>query len=194
MDRPIAEVARMSGVTARPLRHDDEIGLLPPARIGSNGPRYYEEHRLPLPQKFLVLRALVVALPEIGRDLADQVDTVDAPHGHHLRLLAERDRLDALAATVSGTIAELEQSRRDSTDRGNPSLRSGALDTSATVHVPSYRCMRTIRLSSTTRCMVTGAVSPLPEMALVPRPAWRPPSGKPHCRTPELLPCAARAR
>lgn len=60
-----------------------------------------------------MLRALDVGLPEIGRVLADQVDTVDALRGHHRRLLAERDRLDALATTVSRTIAELEQSRRD---------------------------------------------------------------------------------
>jgi DNA-binding transcriptional MerR regulator len=46
MDWLIAEVARMSGVTARTLRHYDEVGLLPPARIGANGHRYYGEHQL----------------------------------------------------------------------------------------------------------------------------------------------------
>ncbi|NEC20404.1 MerR family transcriptional regulator [Streptomyces parvus] len=115
MDWPISEVARMSGVTARTLRHYDEIGLLPPARIGSNGHRYYEEHQLLLLQQILVLRELGVGLPEIGRVLADQVDTVEALRGHHRRLLAERDRLDALAGTVSRTIAELEPSRKDGT-------------------------------------------------------------------------------
>ncbi|MFH9395329.1 MerR family transcriptional regulator [Streptomyces sp. NPDC017556] len=115
MDWPISEVARMSGVTARTLRHYDEIGLLPPARIGSNGHRYYEEHQLLLLQQILVLRALDVGLPEIGRVLADQVDTVEALRGHHRRLLTERDRLDSLAATVARTIAELEQSRKDGT-------------------------------------------------------------------------------
>ncbi|MGA5062240.1 MerR family transcriptional regulator [Streptomyces exfoliatus] len=116
MDWPISEVARMSGVTARTLRHYDETGLLPPARIGANGHRYYEEHQLLLLQQILVLRALGVGLPEIGRILSAQVDEVDALRGHHRRLLAERDRLDALAATVSRTIAALEQSRKD----GNP--------------------------------------------------------------------------
>ncbi|MFB7368976.1 MerR family transcriptional regulator [Streptomyces sp. NPDC056222] len=115
MDWPIAEVARMSGVTARTLRHYDEIGLLPPARIGGNGHRYYEEHQLLLLQQILVLRALGVGLPEIGRVLADQVDEVEALRGHLRSLLAERDRLDALAGTVSRTIAELEQSRKDGT-------------------------------------------------------------------------------
>lgn len=38
---------------------------------------------------------------------------MEALGGHHRRLLAERDRLDALACTVSRTIAELEQSRKD---------------------------------------------------------------------------------
>ncbi|WTW99996.1 MerR family transcriptional regulator [Streptomycetaceae bacterium NBC_01309] len=116
MDWPISEVARMSGVTARTLRHYDETGLLTPARIGPGGHRYYAEHQLLLLQQILVLRALGVGLPEIGRILSEQVDEVDALRGHHERLLAERDRLEALAGTVARTIAELEQSRKD----GNP--------------------------------------------------------------------------
>ncbi|MFF8377895.1 MerR family transcriptional regulator [Streptomyces sp. NPDC015661] len=115
MDWPIAEVARMSGVTARTLRHYDEIGLLPPARIGASGHRHYGEQQLLRLQQILVLRALGVGLPEIGRILAEQVDEVEALRGHHRRLLAERDRLDALAATVSRTIGELELSRKDGT-------------------------------------------------------------------------------
>ncbi|MEV0374464.1 MerR family transcriptional regulator [Streptomyces sp. NPDC050636] len=110
---PIAEVARMSGVTARTLRHYDEIGLLPPARIGTNGHRYYEERQLLRLQQILVLRALGLGLPEIGRILAAQVDELEALRGHRRRLLAERERLDALVSTVSHTITELEQSRKD---------------------------------------------------------------------------------
>ncbi|MET9879784.1 MerR family transcriptional regulator [Actinacidiphila glaucinigra] len=113
MDWPIAEVARMSGVTARTLRHYDETGLLPPARIGTNGHRYYRERQLLRLQQILVLRALGVGLPEIGRILSAQVDEVDALRSHHQRLLAERDRIDILASTVFRTIAELEQSRKD---------------------------------------------------------------------------------
>ena len=110
---PIAEVARMSGVTARTLRHYDEIGLLPPARIGTNGHRYYEERQLLRLQQILVLRTLGLGLPEIGRILAAQVDELEALRGHRRRLVAERDRLDAPAGTVSRSIAELEQSRKD---------------------------------------------------------------------------------
>ncbi|MER5898129.1 MerR family transcriptional regulator [Streptomyces sp. NPDC001876] len=110
---PIAEVARMSGVTARTLRHYDEVGLLPPAWIGTNGHRYYEERQLLRLQQILVLRELGVGLSEVGRILAEQVDELEALRGHRRRLLAERDRLDALAGTVSRTITELEQSRKD---------------------------------------------------------------------------------
>ncbi|MBZ6475444.1 MerR family transcriptional regulator [Streptomyces griseocarneus] len=113
MGWPIAEVARMSGVTARTLRHYDEVGLLPPAWIGTNGHRHYEERQLLKLQQILVLRELGVGLPEIGRILAEQVDELEALRGHHGRLLAERDRLDALAETVSRTITDLEQSRKD---------------------------------------------------------------------------------
>ncbi|MEE1782511.1 MerR family transcriptional regulator [Streptomyces sp. SP17BM10] len=112
---PIAEVARMSGVTARTLRHYDEIGLLPPAWIGSNGHRYYEERQLLQLQQILVLRALGVGLTEIARILGEQVDELEALRGHHHRLIAERDRLSGLATTVSRTIAELERSRKDGT-------------------------------------------------------------------------------
>lgn len=110
---PIAEVARMSGVTARTLRHYDETGLLPPAGTGSNGHRYYGESQLLRLQQILVLRELGLGLEDIGRVLAEQIDELDALRGHHRRLLAERNRLDTLAATVSRTIAALEQSRKD---------------------------------------------------------------------------------
>ena len=45
----IVEVARLAGVSSRTLRHYDDVGLLPPAYVGSNGYRYYgraELHRL----------------------------------------------------------------------------------------------------------------------------------------------------
>ncbi len=90
---PIAEVARMSGVTARTLRHYDEIDLLSPAWTGANGHRYYEERQLLQLQQVLVLRALGLGLPEIGRVLAAQVDELEALGGHYRRLL------EAYAAT-----------------------------------------------------------------------------------------------
>ncbi|MFE3687689.1 MerR family transcriptional regulator [Streptomyces sp. NPDC059095] len=105
----IADVARMSGVTSRTLRHYDEIGLLPPAWIGSNGHRHYEEGDLLRLQQILLMRELDLGLREIRAVLDSQVDRVAVLREHHQRLLAERDRLGTLARTVGRTIAELEE-------------------------------------------------------------------------------------
>ncbi|MBY8879922.1 MerR family transcriptional regulator [Actinacidiphila acidipaludis] len=110
----IAEVARMSGVTSRTLRHYDEIGLLPPASIGGNGHRHYEEADLLRLQQILLMRELGLGLREIRAVLNSDVDQVAALRGHYRRLLAERDRLQTLARTVARTIAELEEGRGNS--------------------------------------------------------------------------------
>ncbi|MFI6476266.1 MerR family transcriptional regulator [Streptomyces sp. NPDC050516] len=109
----IADVARMSGVTSRTLRHYDEIGLLPPAWIGSNGHRYYEEADLLRLQQILLMRELDLGLREIQAVLDSQVDRVAVLREHHQRLLAERDRLSTLARTVDRTIAELEEAEEN---------------------------------------------------------------------------------
>jgi DNA-binding transcriptional MerR regulator len=108
---PITQVARMSGVTARTLRHYDEIGLLRPAHVGANGYRWYGREELLRLQEILLLRELGMGLAEIGRTLAGPGDRAGALRRHHARLVAERDRLDRLAATVSRTIAEIEHGR-----------------------------------------------------------------------------------
>ena len=107
MERSIVDVARMAGVTARTLRHYDDIGLLPPASVGSNGYRRYGDAELLRLQRILVLRALGLGLTEIAAVLAAQTDEVSALREHHGRLLAERDRLGRMAQTVERTIREL---------------------------------------------------------------------------------------
>ncbi|MFI0419412.1 MerR family transcriptional regulator [Spongiactinospora sp. 9N601] len=113
----IAEVARMSGVTARTLRHYHEIGLLIPASIGANGYRFYDEDELLRLQQILVLRALGLGLPEIRAIVDRHTDPVVALREHHERLLTERDRLDSLIASVTGTIAELRHNQEMGTMR-----------------------------------------------------------------------------
>jgi len=107
----IADVARMSGVTSRTLRHYDQIGLLSPAWIGGNGHRYYTAADLLRLQQILLMRELGLGLREIRAVLDSQVDRLAALREHHRRLLAERDRLETLARTVRRTIAELEEGK-----------------------------------------------------------------------------------
>ncbi len=39
----VRELANLAGVSVRTLHFYDEIGLLPPTRVGDNGYRYYGE-------------------------------------------------------------------------------------------------------------------------------------------------------
>ncbi|ACU69020.1 transcriptional regulator, MerR family [Catenulispora acidiphila DSM 44928] len=108
MSWSIAQVARMSGVTARTLRHYDDIGLLKPDHVGANGYRYYEEAQLLRLQQILVLRELGLGLSEIAEAIDSEPDTIVALRRQYGRLLVERDRLSRVAETVRRTIAELE--------------------------------------------------------------------------------------
>lgn len=104
----IAQVARMSNVTSRTLRHYDEIGLLPPARVGANGYRYYEQEQLLRLQQILVMRELGLGLDAIKEIVHRGRDQVEVLRMHRGWLLTERDRFARLARTVTRTIEELE--------------------------------------------------------------------------------------
>src|SRR4051812_9372146 len=109
MSWPIAEVARMSGVTARTLRHYDAIGLLCPERVGSNGYRYYEQEQLLRLQQILLLRELGLDLATIARVVDGEHDKLAALRRHHRTLLAECGRLERLVHTVAASITHLER-------------------------------------------------------------------------------------
>lgn len=105
----IAEVARMSHVTSRTLRHYDAIGLLTPAYVGTNGYRYYEQEQLLRLQRVLLLRELGLGLQTICQVLDGERDEVQALRGHEEWLHDERARLERLAGTVARTIAHLQE-------------------------------------------------------------------------------------
>lgn len=104
----IAEVARMSRVTSRTLRHYDGIGLLRPAYVAGNGYRYYEQEQLLRLQRLLLLRELGLSLAAIADVLDGECDQVSALLEHARWLVGERDRLGRLAETVSRTIRQLQ--------------------------------------------------------------------------------------
>ena len=103
-----SEVARLSKVTSRTLRHYDRIGLLSPASTAANGYRYYEQAQLLRLQQILLYRELGLGLDAIGQVLAGQLDEVEALRRQHAWLLAEGRRLERLADTVDRTLASLE--------------------------------------------------------------------------------------
>jgi DNA-binding transcriptional MerR regulator len=87
----IAAVARMSGVTARTLRHYDAVGLLPPAWVAADGRRHYGRKELLRLQRILLLRELGLGLPAIAAALARGT-------GDTAVLRAHRDRVQELVA------------------------------------------------------------------------------------------------
>src|SRR5215472_10201193 len=106
----------MSGVTARTLRYYDEIGLLRPARVASNGYRYYEQEQLLRLQQILLLRELDMDLAAIAAVVDGERDQLEVLRVHHARLRAEGARLRELARTVAVTIAHLEEGTAMSAD------------------------------------------------------------------------------
>jgi MerR family transcriptional regulator, thiopeptide resistance regulator len=108
---PINEVARMSKVTSRTLRHYDAIGLLPPAWTDSAGRRHYGRDELLRLQQIRLLRDLGLGLGAIREVLDAQSgqNTVAVLRKHREWLAAERRRLGRLITTVERTIAHVEK-------------------------------------------------------------------------------------
>ncbi|MBX9472263.1 MerR family transcriptional regulator [Microcella sp.] len=108
MQWSIQDIARLSGTTSRTLRHYDDIGLLPPSSIGSNGYRYYNEAALTRLQRILMLRELGLGLPAIAEVLAGQTDDARALVAHLHWLEQERERVERQIVSVATTIRKLE--------------------------------------------------------------------------------------
>ena len=108
MTHSIQEVARLTGVTSRTLRHYDDIGLVRPSGTGAGGIRYYDAAALVRLQRVLLLRQLGLGLPSIAEVLAGETRDVHALHAHREWLRQEQERLTRQIASVEATIEALE--------------------------------------------------------------------------------------
>ncbi|MET1086433.1 MAG: TipAS antibiotic-recognition domain-containing protein [Arthrobacter sp.] len=104
IDWSIQDVARMAGTTSRTLRHYDDVGLLKPSRVGSNGYRYYDATALLQLQRILLLRELGLALPAIAEVFNHEADAVRALSRHLDWLRQEQERLARQVLSVQQTI------------------------------------------------------------------------------------------
>jgi DNA-binding transcriptional MerR regulator len=116
VDRSIQDVARLAGTTSRTLRHYDDVGLVTPSRIGSNGYRYYDSEALVRLQRVLLLRGLGLGIPAIAEVLAGQRDDTAALRSHLDRLSHEMERIARQYASVERTIAQLEGGEKPMAD------------------------------------------------------------------------------
>ncbi len=72
----VGDLARLTGVSVRMLRHYDEIGLLPPARVDSRtNYRYYDTERLGRLRRILALRELGFSLQQVGALISEHVSS-----------------------------------------------------------------------------------------------------------------------
>lgn len=107
VEHSISDVARMAGISSRTLRHYDDIGLLAPARMSTNGYRWYDRRQLLRLQRILMLRELRVPLSRIAEILDGGSDERAALRHHRQELIGERDRLQRVIDTVDRTLAAL---------------------------------------------------------------------------------------
>lgn len=109
MEYTINQLARLSGVSARTLRYYDEIGLLCPKRMSSNGYRIYGKEQVDLLQQILFYRELGFSLKDIQSIVASESFNQEQALRNHLSTLRkEQKRIEALIQNVNNTICSLK--------------------------------------------------------------------------------------
>ncbi|REJ08541.1 MerR family transcriptional regulator [Microbacterium bovistercoris] len=109
MDWSIQEIARLAGTTSRTLRHYDDIGLLKPTRVASNGYRHYDDAALVRLQRILLLRELGLGLPQVTEVIEREKSEASALETHLALLRQEQERLARQIASVENTINTLNE-------------------------------------------------------------------------------------
>ncbi len=105
MEYTINKLAKLAGISTRTLRYYDELGLLSPVRLSSNGYRIYGQKEVNRLQQILFYRELGMPLDEIKNImLSKDFNSMAALQDHLASLLAKRKQLDLLIANVEKSI------------------------------------------------------------------------------------------
>jgi len=104
----VNKLAGLSGISSRTLRFYDQIDLLKPARVSSNGYRVYGQNEVDTLQQILFYRELGFALEEIKSLLnTPDFDREKSLQNHLTALLTKKSRIEALITNVTKTIGSL---------------------------------------------------------------------------------------
>ena len=110
MEYKINQLAQISGVTTRTLRYYDEMGLLSPERVSTNGYRVYRQEQVDKLQQILFYRELGVALHDIKAILsAPEFDRQKALEQHLSALKTRRENINRLIENVTKTIHSIKE-------------------------------------------------------------------------------------
>lgn len=111
MEWPIRDLAKATGVTSRALRHYEQIGLLLPSRVASNGYRFYGEAQIARLYRILSLRALELPLATIQLALEDEGSLTEAIETHLVLLEERQSKTNKQIAVVQRTLDTVKKGR-----------------------------------------------------------------------------------
>ena len=105
----VKELADLAGVSARTLHYYDEIGLLPPSTLESNGYRNYDKGAVLRLQQILFYKELGLGLREIKAMLdTPDFDMLSALEAHKRHLEQKAGRILDILNTIENTIMHLK--------------------------------------------------------------------------------------
>jgi MerR family transcriptional regulator, thiopeptide resistance regulator len=104
----VKQLSNLTGVSVRTLHYYDEISLLKPSKVGTNGYRYYDDQAMLRLQQILFYREVGLELEQIKVILdSPDFDLLGALRTHRAALKEKIDRLQKLVGTVDSTIMHL---------------------------------------------------------------------------------------
>jgi DNA-binding transcriptional MerR regulator len=109
MTYTVKQLADMAGVSTRTLHYYDQIGLLIPSEVATNGYRHYRQDEVYRLQQILFYKELGLELKKI-KQILDQPDfnLICSLEAHKASLEKEASRLLTLLDTVENTINHLK--------------------------------------------------------------------------------------
>ena len=109
MSYTVNKLSKLAGVSVRTLHYYDEIGLLKPDAIRSNGYREYGDQAVLKLQQILFYRELDLSLEEIKAMVSrPDFDAVAALEAHRVSLQGRAARLERLIQTVDDTLLHMK--------------------------------------------------------------------------------------
>lgn len=154
----VRQVADLSGISVRTLHFYDELGLLKPAYVNTNGYRHYEEPQLLTLQQILFYRELGFELKEIKSFLGrPDFEKASALKSHRSVLEKNFARMRALIATIDKTIEHVRGTTMMSTEEIFAAFKvnsgEGRFDADVTLRGEPVDCKVSARDTSGAMCI-----------------------------------------
>jgi len=108
----VKKLSKLAGITPRALHYYDEVGLLKPTQIGSNGYRYYGDESLLRLQQILLYRELDLPIDEIKKIMKKpDFEILSALESHKNAISQHIMHMQRLINTVEQTILHIKEKK-----------------------------------------------------------------------------------